>query len=553
MKQTTRCLYITLLFALIWVTTAAAQENAKPVDLSTPRSSLQNFIDSARAGDYARAAKSLDERALQNRDAAREAWRLKFVLDQTLWIDWEEIPDTANGYLQQEEEGPVKPRRTLKVGDIPMEPTDVAVQMERVTKEGETAWLISAATVRQIPRLYDKYGIGVLGEYIPPGLQTFRLFEIVLWQWIGLAVFLIIAVVGGKILQTIAINILTRLWPDDLSVSDQQLKKFLERPIFAVASVVIYDRLVFSVLALSEPAIDNLAPLVFIFIVFSVAWLVIRSITALFEGFGKKYAGRVRDKDDVRARMIDTQVLMMRRIVNFMVFVVAAGISLYQFELFRTIGTSLLASAGIAGVILGIAAQRTMGNIFAGIQLALTQPVRIGDSVVFEGEWGWIEEITYTYVVIRIWDLRRLVIPINYLLDRPIQNWTRNSSDILGTVYIYTDYRFPVDVLREELKRIVDSTDLWDGKVQLIQVTDCKQETMELRALCSAKSAPIAWDLRCLVRERLIAFLQQYEHGRFLPRTRVELHEREMKEEENRESEGQKLSEVTDPPPEPEE
>lgn len=196
---------------------------------------------------------------------------------------------------------------------------------------------------------------------------------------------------------------------------------------------------------------------------------------------------------------------------------------LSQFEFFDTLARSLLASAGIAGLVLGLAAQRTLGNAFAGVQLALTQPVSLGDSVVFDGEWGWIEEISLTYVVIRIWDLRRLVVPITYLLDRPIQNWTKTSPDLIGTVYIYTDYRIDVEAVRQELGRILETTNLWNRKVPpVLQTTECRHDTVELRALCSASSAPVAWDLRCLVRERLLTYIQQMDNGRFLPRTRVE-------------------------------
>jgi len=190
------------------------------------------------------------------------------------------------------------------------------------------------------------------------------------------------------------------------------------------------------------------------------------------------------------------------------------------FDEVKRIGISLFASAGVAGVIIGLAAQRVIGAVLAGIQIAITQPIRLDDVVVIEGEWGRIEEITLTYVVVRIWDQRRLVVPSTYFFEKPFQNWTRTSAEILGTVFIYTDYHVSFDALRKELTRLLESTPLWDKRVNVLQVTDAKQNSVEVRALMSAKDSGTAWDLRVFVREKLIEFLQKNYPGS-LPRTRV--------------------------------
>ncbi|MGW8314170.1 MAG: mechanosensitive ion channel family protein [Bacteroidales bacterium] len=176
----------------------------------------------------------------------------------------------------------------------------------------------------------------------------------------------------------------------------------------------------------------------------------------------------------------------------------------------------------MAGIVIGFAAQKLLGNILAGFQIALTQPIRLDDVVIVENEWGWIEEINLTYVVVRIWDKRRLIVPTTYFIEKPFQNWTRVSADILGTVFIYTDYQMPVDLLRTAFMEILKSTDLWDGKVGVMQVTDATDRTMEIRALMSAPNSPTAWDLRVYVREKLIAYLQEHFPDS-LPRTRVEM------------------------------
>jgi small-conductance mechanosensitive channel len=201
---------------------------------------------------------------------------------------------------------------------------------------------------------------------------------------------------------------------------------------------------------------------------------------------------------------------------------VGGALVLLQFDVFRAIGTSLLASASVAGILVGLAAQRSLATVLAGLQLSLTQPLRVGDLIVMDGESGTIEEITLTYVVVQLWDLRRLVVPITKFLDAPFQNWTRSGTDILGTVLVHADYRVPVDTVRRELERFVRTRPEWDGRTVSLQVTDATDRTLQLRALVSSADSSRSWSLRCAVREHLVGFLQGLEDGRFLPRARLE-------------------------------
>jgi small-conductance mechanosensitive channel len=214
--------------------------------------------------------------------------------------------------------------------------------------------------------------------------------------------------------------------------------------------------------------------------------------------------------------------MVLRRVAGAVVILIGGALVLFQFEGMRALGTSLLASAGVAGIVVGLAAQRSLSTLLAGIQLSITQPVCVGDVVIVEGEWGTVEEITLTYVVVKVWDLRRLVLPIRKFLEEPFQNWTRTGTDLLGTVFIHADYRVPVDVVRRELERFVTAQPLWDRKVVGVQVTNASERTVEIRALVSAADASSAWDLRCAVREFLVQLLQRLDGGRYLPRTRVE-------------------------------
>ena len=214
-----------------------------------------------------------------------------------------------------------------------------------------------------------------------------------------------------------------------------------------------------------------------------------------------------------------TQVRVLLRTADVLVVIVTIGAALMTFGPVRQYGVSLFASAGVAGIVAGLAARPVLSNLFAGVQLAMTQPIRIDDQVVVENEWGWIEEINATYVVVRLWDWRRLVVPLTYFIERPFQNWTRETAALIGTAFIYVDYRAPVDVIRKKLDEIVKASKLWDGRVVNLQVTEAKEHTIELRCLMSANSAPQAFDLRCEVREKLIDFLQA-QHPEALPRRR---------------------------------
>ncbi len=232
----------------------------------------------------------------------------------------------------------------------------------------------------------------------------------------------------------------------------------------------------------------------------------------------------ISQENNLRARKVYTQLNILQKIVNFIIIILGIGLILVSFEPIRKIGVGLFASAGVAGIIIGFSAQKAIGTLVAGIQIAFAQPFRLDDAVVVEGEWGWIEEINLTYVVVRIWDQRRLVLPTTYFLEKPFQNWTRTSADIIGSVFLYTDYSVPFDALREELDRILENTPLWDKKVKVLQVTDAKERTVESRILVSAKNSPTAWDLRVHVREKMIEFLQK-NYPAALPRTRVVLEE----------------------------
>ena len=226
-------------------------------------------------------------------------------------------------------------------------------------------------------------------------------------------------------------------------------------------------------------------------------------------------------EDNLKARRVRTQLQLLRRMAIMLALVVDAGLilSLFQDSPIWHYGAGLLASAGLASLVLATAAKSTASNLLAGLQIALTEPIRLDDVVIVEGEWGKIEEITTTYVIVAVWDYRRLVVPLTYFIEKPFQNWTREKSELMGTAFLYVDYSVPVAALREEFTRVLEESPLWDRKIVALQVTNLSEKTMEIRCLLSARNASEQFDLRCIVRERMIEFIQR-EYPDAFPRTR---------------------------------
>lgn len=285
-----------------------------------------------------------------------------------------------------------------------------------------------------------------------------------------------------------------------------------------------YVLLILSVVIIS-PALGididhTLGHVLTVLLIASVANLCIQAIGMTREILIRKYD--VKAVDNLHARKIFTQFRIIERIAVFLIIIFAIAIALLTFDKIREVGVSLLASAGIAGIIVGFAAQKSLSTLLAGVQIAIAQPIRIDDAVVVEGEWGRVEEIMLTYVVLKLWDERRLIVPINYFIDKPFQNWTRTSTELLGNVLLYIDYSAPIDKLREEFNRILNETDLWDKRTSALQVTNATDRIIEIRMLASASNSGNAFDLRCLIREKMIAYLQK-SYPESLPRTRMEV------------------------------
>ncbi len=330
---------------------------------------------------------------------------------------------------------------------------------------------------------------------------------------------IVIAFITGWILCLLAAFLLERLQSNvslkKFKINSDLFKKPLHSLIPCLCIIIAHP-----LLRLPENVHAFINHSVNIWLIVSFGWLFITIVHIARDTILVHY--NINARNNLQARRAYTQIHIIEQIITVITIFLGITLILMTFPKIRHIGVSLLASAGVLGIILGFAAQKTLGNFLAGIQIAIAQPIRLDDVVIIENEWGWIEEIKLTYVVVRIWDLRRLVVPISYFIEKPFQNWTRTSADLLGSVFIYADYTIPVKEVRSELTRILKNSSYWDKKVNVLQVTNTTEKTVELRALMSASDSPTAWNLRCEVREKLLKFLQEH-FPECLPLTRIEM------------------------------
>lgn len=376
-------------------------------------------------------------------------------------------------------------------------------------------WTTAAALVRSLRPLLALAGILVAASPIFTRLGPLQA-SVIVWVSLGAGLAftarsaLVAVDAGAARLRSLSLGT-ERSW-DDLLVE-------LGAQVARTAVVVGALYLATIILIVPERAHGTVGSLFGLALIALIAWMFV-SLVRIGDRF-LQHRFRIDVPDNLEARRVYTQLMVMRRLAYLLIGVLAVALALMQFEGIRRIGTSILASAGLAGVILGFAAQRTLANLLAGIQIALTQPLRIDDVVMMEGECGRIEEVTLTYVVVAIWDQRRLIVPLSRVIENPFQNWTRTGSRLLGTVTMRCDFRVPVEAMRAEAKRLVEADARWDRQAFAFQVTDCAERTVEVRVLLSANDSGALFDLRCAVREALLRWLMEADPTA-LPRVRLE-------------------------------
>ena len=332
------------------------------------------------------------------------------------------------------------------------------------------------------------------------------------------ALILVLAALFALLLHRIGYRIVLGL-PARRTATLQSLVRQTRRPtrIFAVIAAVVTALPVSGFSNATEWVIGRILLVCLILLIGYSATMAIRILS-------DSYLGRMplTAEDNLVARKHTTQVRILRRASDILIALVTVAAALMTFDPVRQYGVSLFASAGAASVVVGLAARPLLTNLIAGVQIAVTQPIRMEDAIIVEGEWGWVEEITSTYVVVRLWDWRRMILPIAYFLEKPFQNWTHSSASLIGTVFLWTDFRADVGRLRAHLEAAVKKSTLWDGRVVNMQVSDATEGAMQIRILVSARNAPQTWDLRCEIREAMLSFIRD-EMPDILPRSRVEL------------------------------
>lgn len=337
------------------------------------------------------------------------------------------------------------------------------------------------------------------------------------WQWLTVVPLLFASMLVAFTLQWLVLKLGGRFTHRTRTHWDNQLVQSVNGPLWLVLwGLLIHAMTIVIELPDVGGGFKNL--LVRSLTIVGVVWFAHRLLKVV-----TTYVAAREEEPNGRNRSIRTQFEFSRRILEFGIWFVGAAVFLLQFDVVRNVGVSLLASAGVAGVVLGIAAQKSFASLFAGIQLSITQPIRLGDVVVIEKEFGSVAEIRLTYVVVRTWDNRRLIVPIAYFLDKMFENWSLAESAMLSTVVLKVDYLADVDAFREEIDRLLADErvkKLWDGKTRSVHVTDADERTMTLRLLVGASDPELAFDLRCLIREGLIRFLRK--HPEWLPRARSE-------------------------------
>jgi len=495
----------------------------------TPQATLEHFLVSARAEEYEQAMYALNLNLFPPGQQARKgpelAEKLHYLLRQRISIGWEKLPDRPDGQIDYAVGGnkPIagQPRRSIPFGTVMLGEREITFRIQRVKVGNQSpVWVISPQTVENIEPLYVEFGPKYLSRIVPDWANV-RVLGTPVWKLIGLVLlaFLcyLISIMVNRSLRRAFIN-------SDMP-SLQAIASYIGRPAGLAVGVLLFYVGVNEILSLAGSFSGFFYTLVLITVVVAFTWLFMRTTHYLF-----RFVLTRRADDDLAHENADvkrhlTYISVARRVISFIIVLVAIGIIFSQFKSLERFGISILASAGVATVIFGIAASSTLGNIISGLQIALTKPVKVGDSVFFEDNWGMVEDIRFTYLIIRTWDWRRLVVPLKYAISHPIENWSMSNSHLIQPIYFYTDYKIDVSKVRSKFEELINDSESWDGKVWSIQVTDVKEDSLEIRATCSSKDPATAWTLHCELREKMMAYIAQLEGGRYLARQRTEVRE----------------------------
>lgn len=497
------------------------------VQLETPQACVEHFVAAARQGLWAEASAALDLRLageVDQKRAADLARKFFFVLNQELWIDWGRLPDRPDGVIIGSSLGGEDPmagqvRRSLELGTISVHDRDVPIQVHRVkAPDADPVWLFSAHTVDNIEELWEAHGPSWLARQMPSWARERGPLRIPVWQWIGLLLALLLAPLAGHLCGKVLCRFLARRLPRDVA----ELAEDLQTPMAGMTGAFLVWITVETVLGLPSSIAAFIEPLALILLVAMITWFVMRIVSFLFNRVVTRSVYPEDEEASDRQRQLLTKITVIRHVLLLAVILLGVSAVLLHFDSLRTLGFTMLTSAGAMAVILGIAGHAVLGNLIAGLQIALAQPFRIGDTVYVEGNWGQIEEITYVNILVRTWDERRLVFPVGYFVSHWFENWSKNDPYLVKPIFLKVDYRADVERIRERFLELVKEDENWarDRDEPQVLLTESDEETITVRLTCGGPDPDRTWLLVCRVREKLIAWLQQEEDGAFLPRRR---------------------------------
>ncbi len=493
---------------------APSTASESSLDRTTPRRSYSGFDAACSSGDFERASKYLDLRAAphQANESAELARQLCYVVSRKATVDTRAITDSPDAGGDG---------ATVNIATIFVDEDPIPIEVARVRfGDGISRWVLSRGTVAAIPELNGAFGPRGFEDRIPRVLREPRVLAMAPWQWLGALALAAIALALARIVTWALLGVATRVTKRTKNTLDDHFVESARHPTRLLLAVAVF-RAASSLLALGADAWTAIARMLSALTVVGFAWLAIR----LMRGGANWLEERASEGErEYRSRGLRTQLAVLYRVASIVVLVVAIAAILLQFEVVRSVGTSLLASAGIAGITIGLAAQKSLGAIIAGVQISIAQPVRIGDTVVVDTQQGVVEEIHLTYVVLRLADDRRLIAPIGRFLDQSFENWTKLGAPLSGYVTIPADFGVPLDVVRKELDAVCKKSPYYDGRQCRLDVIDVTADkALMLRATVSAKDADALWELRCAVREEMVRFLVELQGGKHIPHSRAQV------------------------------
>lgn len=508
---------------------AGLSDSDEAFNLQTPQAALEHFVLSSRADEFVRAARALNLNLLpeaEQAEAAPElARKLFYLLESKNLINWDALPDRPDGQVAaipgstSPQAG--SPRRTLLLGELTLDNRPISINVQRVrVAEGEPVWVFSANTVENIPALYETFGPTALDRALPTWSKNRPFWGVAVWEWGALLLLIVACALFGWLTSTLS-NIIAERTGDDF------VSALIDRVTAPIALTVAFG-LLFGLtsggLPFTDAVLSFVSPLMWVLFIVALIWLGSSLINYVAERYREVQIQDLDEDAKEKERKRRTLISVGRRAFIFLAVLLGLGVMLSRFANLEVIGTTLLTSAGIAGAVLGIAAQPSLGNIIAGIQIAVTRPVSIGDTVIVDDSWAYVEDLRYTYAVIRTWDERRILLPLRDIITEKVENWTHTDTHLVKPIYLYVDYDTDVKAVREKFCELVEQHELYDGETEpKLLVTDMSDEVITLRCAVSGKNPEDAWALECDVREQLLKFLQDLNDGKHLPRQRVQL------------------------------